>query len=191
MVRLILRAAPVAIVLALVFGAAPAFAHEQVIVGDYEFTVGWLVEPAIAGQMNGLELFVAPAPPERSTEVGSQADGVPGLENSLIFTIEYGAESRTVPLEPAFDRIGGYQASFLPSQPGQYTFHFTGSIGDQSVDAQVEPEEVGDAADVSFPAASTSASLANQLATVRTIAIAGALLGVAGVVLGLTFRRRP
>ena len=188
MVRLLLRATPLAIILALVFGAAPAFAHEHVIVGDYEFTVGWLVEPAIAGQMNGLELFVAPTPSGSGAE--HEGEGVPGLEDSLIFTLEYGGEARTLPLEPEGGRLGGYRASFLPSQSGQYTFHFTGSIVDQSVDAQVEPEEVADAGDVSFPAASTTASLANQLATVRILALAGALLGAAGVVLGLTIRRR-
>lgn len=177
--------------LALLLGSTPALAHEHVIVGDYEFTVGWLAEPVIAGEINGLELFVAPAPPEGSEEGHQEeAAGVTGLEDSLDFTVEYGGESRSVPLEPAFDQPGGYEASFLPSQPGQYTFHFTGSVNDQPVDVLVEAEAVGDPADVSFPVASTASGLANKLATTQTIAILAALLGAASIVMSLTMRRR-
>ncbi len=171
--------------------AGPAWAHEAVIVGDYAFTVGWLNEPVIAGQVNGLELFVAPAPEEGAAD-SQEAEGVTGLEDTLVFTVEYGGVERAYTLSPAFDEPGGYDAEFLPTRPGQYTFHFTGSVEGQPVDVQIEPEEIQDAADLSFPEASISiAGMEKRLAVAQTLAILGALLGAAGTVLALIGRRRP
>jgi len=180
--------------LTLLLIAGPAWAHEHVIVGDYEFTVGWLNEPAITGQVNGLDLFVAPASEEGAGEshAEEEAEGVTGLDETLTFTVEYGGVEHKYNLRPAFGRPGGYHAEFLPTRPGQYTFHFTGSVEEQTVDVQIEPEEVQDSADLSFPEASTSAAgMEKGLATALTLAILGVLLGAAGTILGLTARRRP
>ena len=37
-----------------------AWAHEDVESGGYAFEIGWLFEPVVVGERNGLELFVAP-----------------------------------------------------------------------------------------------------------------------------------
>lgn len=172
--------------LALLLVAGPAWAHEHVLVGDYEFTVGWLNEPVIAGQVNGLDLFVAPAPEEGATDTqeDEEAAGVAGLADTLIFTVEYGGVERAYPLSPAFGRDGGYHADFIPTRAGQYTFHFTGSVEDQPVDVQIEPEEVQGPADLSFPEAPSPGT------TVQTLAVLGVLLGATGTILGLIGRRR-
>lgn len=172
--------------LTLLLVAGPAWAHEHVIVGDYEFTVGWLNEPVIAGQVNGLDLFVAPAPQEGAAETHEDEEtaGVTGLEDTLVFTVEYGGVERTYPLGPAFGRDGGYHADFIPTRAGQYTFHFTGSVEGQTVDVPIEPEEVQEAADLSFPEAPSAGT------TVQTLAVLGVLLGAAGTILGLIGRRR-
>ena len=80
MAPIVRRAADAAVLLALLFGAAPALAHEHVIVGDYEFTIGWQVEPVIVDLRNGLELFVAPVATE-----GEEPAGITGLDASLVF----------------------------------------------------------------------------------------------------------
>jgi len=59
MTRILAIAAAVAVVMAsLGIFASPAAAHETRAVGPYTFVVGWVAEPAIAGQSNGLDLTV-------------------------------------------------------------------------------------------------------------------------------------
>lgn len=186
MARIVRRAAAAAIVVALILGVTPALAHEHVIVGDYDFSIGWQVEPVLVGLRNGLELFVAPV-----TSEGSEPVGVAGLDASLVFTVEYGGVTHKFPLVPAKDEEGAYVADFLPTRAGQYTFHFTGNVEGQSVDVSVEPEEVVEAGQMAFPEPEVSAGdLASKLATTQILATAGVVLGAAGLVLAWASRRR-
>lgn len=83
-------------------------------------------------------------------------------------------------------------AALAVTRAGQYTFHFGGSVQDQPVDVRVEPQEVEDSADLSFPEASTSAAgLEKRVATALTFAILGSVLGAAGIVVAMLGRRRP
>src|SRR5690348_9757773 len=61
------RRVRVAVLAALLFGIAavsgllatsPVAAHAHVMQGEYELTVGWRVEPAIVGSLNGLDLGI-------------------------------------------------------------------------------------------------------------------------------------
>lgn len=180
--------------LALLLEATPALAHESVTVGDYEFEVGWVSEPVLVGQLNGLELFVAPVgegEPEGGHTEGEHIEGVAGLEDTLVFTVVYGGVEREYALTPVLDRTGAYTAAFIPTRAGQYTFRFTGSVCEQPVDVEVEAEEVEDVGALAFPEAEvTSAELAQRIATAQSIAVIGALLGAAGVAWGLFGRRR-
>jgi hypothetical protein len=171
----IIRAALAALAI-LALSAPAALAHEGVQVGSYEFEIGWVNEPVVVGQPNGLDLFIAP----QGTE-----DGVTGAEATLRFGVEYGAVSRAFDLVPLPDAPGRYHAAFTPTREGRYTFHFTGALSGEAVDVSFEPEEVQAAASQEFPEPQTSArDLADKLAAVQTIAIAGAVLGLIGAGLG-------
>jgi hypothetical protein len=80
--------------------------------------------------------------------------------------ITFGEEtSEPMDMEPAFFIEGGqvvfgepgdYHAEFVPSQPGEYTFHFTGTIDGEKVDEQMSSSPqtfstVEDVAEASFP----------------------------------------
>jgi len=162
---------PLALVLAMVAVLLPvaASAHEKVESGDYVFEIGWLQEPVIVGEPNGLDLFVAPkSDPEA---------GIADL-STLQFTVEYGSASQTYSLAPDEDAPGHYSAGFIPTRVGQYTFHLTGTIEDQSIDVSVEPEEVVEAGTLAFPEATTAT------APPQTLAIAGIFFGLCGTILG-------
>ena len=117
--------------LALLANAAPAAAHEVRQVGAYRFTVGWGTEPAYAGQENSVQLILA----RRTT-----GKAVVGLGNTLHVTVGFGTQTMTLALEPTFDpdtglgTPGDYRAWLFPTVPGDYTFHFTGTIGAQKID---------------------------------------------------------
>src|SRR5581483_11874363 len=94
------RAAPALVVAgALLFTLMPAaaLAHERRAIGDYSFLVGFNVEPAIQGQVNGAQLTVT-VPDDNNRPVL-------GLQNTLTATVYYGSEAgKQFPLAPVRDR---------------------------------------------------------------------------------------
>jgi hypothetical protein len=154
-----------------------ASAHEEVDSGDYHFEIGWVNEPVILGQRNGLDLFVA-----------TKDDPEVGLADisTLTFTVEYGGVNKSYDIVPIEGEEGHYTASFVPTREGQYTFHITGSIQDESIDVSVEPEEVITADTVSFPEAlPSSADMSAQLEAAQLQARSARTFGIVGIVLGL------
>ena len=111
--------------------AAPASAHEVRDVGAYRFVVGWGTEPAYVGQENSVQLILS----DRAT-----GKPVVNLGNSLKVMVMYGSQMMVFGLEPTFDpdtglgTPGDYRAWLFPTAPGNYTFHFIGTVGTQHID---------------------------------------------------------
>jgi hypothetical protein len=161
---------------ALLLFPVTAWAHESVESGSYVLEVGWLQEPVIVGERNGLDLFVAPK--------DSPEDGIADI-TTLQFTVEYGSASQTYDLEPAEEDPGHYSAAFIPTVEGQYTFHLTGTINDEAVDVSVDPEEVVGPGGLMFPSAATSGGGNQSLTWIALV------LGAGGLILGgIAFLRK-
>lgn len=166
-----------------------ASAHEQVTVGSYTLEIGWINEPIIVGERNGLYLFITPAAEgdhAEETSQNSQAAGVTGVEATLEFAVEYGGVRKTYPLRPILSSPGQYTADLIPTREGQYTFIFSGSINGEAIELEFEPEEVEPVGDLAFPEAlPSSAQLMAQLAAVKAQANTSQMIAMGGVVLGL------
>ncbi len=138
--------------------ALPVFAHEGRVVGDYELVFGWRNEPAISNQINGPELFI-------SLHSGEQSDAQAALEAldiQLQAEVTFGPEAIVLVLAPArpyfADGSVHLVADLIPTLPGDYTFHITGTIDDIPVDetfssADGEFSSVEPASDIQFPRA--------------------------------------
>lgn len=126
-------AAAAVAVFALALLPALVSAHGGREVGDYEFTVGFYVEPAFEGEKNGVDLRIA------------DADGEPveGAEETLEVEITQGDSTLTLPLRTVFGTPGRYTADFFPTVPGQYTFRFFGTLADLQVDESFTSEVDG------------------------------------------------
>jgi len=209
------RRATVAVVLgALCFGvAAPAFAHVERTVGKLRLTVGWGEEPTYAGSRNSVQLIVADSKGKPITDLG----------DSLKVEVIFGSQTVTLPLETTFDPDSGegtpgdYRAWFIPTRPGDYTFHFTGTYKGQKIDQRFTSssttfDPVKDPAEVQFPAkdpsngdlaarivgdeARTAAikSTANSGKSTASIALILSIVGLALGAIGLgaaVLKRRP
>lgn len=103
-----------------------AYAHEKRMVGETQFVVGFVNEPAFNGEMNAIDLRV------------SDKEGTPieGLEQTLKAEVGYGEGSEVMEIlfRKRYNQSGAYAAYFLPVQPGKYRFHIHGSIADKAVD---------------------------------------------------------
>jgi hypothetical protein len=196
-----------------------AAAHEHRVVVGHSMVVGWLDEPTYAGFKNGVQVFLN-EPPQKGEEEGAPVEDA-SLEVEVLFGAEDAEESvGPLPLEPAFGSPGEYNATVIPTRPGQYTFHITGTIDDQDVDEFFTSgpdtfSEVGDPAEVEFPVQdpsrgqlaeavqgaqgqadelrSTVEDVREAADTTRLLAILGLVVGVMGLVTaGAAFaRRRP
>ncbi|MEO5704514.1 MAG: hypothetical protein ABIR64_05910 [Candidatus Limnocylindrales bacterium] len=123
------------------FALAPAAsAHEGIEVGEYLVEIGWLNEPAIVGQPNAVQVTV-----RNHEDESPVVDLVPGALAVVVSTA--GQDSEHFDLIPVFDAedktgpLGEYDASLVPTAPGNYTFHIEGRIHGTDVDVTVRSED--------------------------------------------------
>ncbi|MBM3948256.1 MAG: hypothetical protein FJ312_03260 [SAR202 cluster bacterium] len=143
-----------------------AFAHGHRDVGEYSFTVGFIVEPAYEGIKNGLDLRVgrhaeAAAGEEHvegAVEEKKVTTPVEGLENTLQVEISYvdTGVSMTKPIRALFRDPGHYTADLIPTKAGSYRFRIFGTIEGVAVDETFTSvvdgfNAVASSADLQFP----------------------------------------
>lgn len=188
-----------AVPLALATSSGVASAHERRTVGPYTFVVGFLVEPAIVDEPNGISLQIT------NTATG---EPVTGAEQTLKAEATQGGTTKPFTLRARFGTPGGYTADLIPTKPGAYSFHFSGEINGTKVDEKFDSgpgrfNDVEDSAALEFPvqraAASDSSAQITQLArqvsvlersvqsandqaaSAQTVGIIGIVAGVLGV----------
>jgi hypothetical protein len=181
MTRILSIAAAVAVMIAALGSfTTSAAAHDRRNVGPYTFVVGWIAEPAFAGQLNALDLRVS----ETST-----TKAVDGLEKTLKAEVVAGGGSAVMPLAIAarFGVPGAYQAQVVPTRIGDYTFHITGTVGTTTVDEKFESgpgrfDPVEDLTPLQFPSkvpsAAELAATLDDVTTKLTVAIAIAAIAL-------------
>jgi hypothetical protein len=177
-----LFSASLVVLIALVLNFQLAFAHESITVGDYEVVYGWTGEPPIAGQLNGVEIFV--------TNTTNSEPAEEHIIHSLVVELTYGGEIKTLALEPGFEEPGVFRATVLPTIPGLYSLKFSGTIGETAVDTEVELEEVQAPEAVQFPSAASTQQQPADTGTSDLLVWLSLLLGFLGVVLGAIALRR-
>jgi hypothetical protein len=175
----------------LIFASARvATAHEPRVFNGLDAEAGWANEPPTTGVLNAVFLHAV-----RGTK--------PATDLKLTVQVVYaGTSSPELDLAPSDEEPGVYKAAFIPTRPGDYTFHITGTAGRARVDQTFAPgkgvEEVGEATELEFPvkdppvaqladratrlesrltAAKSDAKSANTLALIALVVGALALLG--------------
>src|SRR5689334_11337195 len=113
LLKKIFAGAAIALMVGLV-STSTALAHGHIEVGDYELSIGFKVEPAFAGQPNGLELNVV----KEDTK-----EPVSGLEDTLKVEIVRGTHKQELPLRAAWGEEGAYTTDVIPAEVGDYTWH--------------------------------------------------------------------
>ena len=192
--------------------AGVASAHEERAVGKYLFEVGFVGEPALVNQLNGVFLnvqFFEEGVPEAGE--GDEVEGgepVAGLDESLTVELIVGgaAAKKEISFEPIEGEAGSYVAAFLPTVTGDYTFHIFGEIEGTEIDESFESgpgrfDSVGSLDEVAFPAApadnaalsATVQALESRVdavdsggsdGTARTLGTVGLVAGLVALALG-------
>src|ERR671914_2455007 len=136
----------------LAFNPGPVIAHEEVTFGDISIVGGWVDEPPLVNELNGIILNI--------TQV-STGQPVNNALAQLDVTLQKGADSKPLEFQPS-QESGVYTAAILPTQTGQYAIVMRGTIAGQAIDGQIEIEDVEDTARFSFPPATTNSSSGNN-----------------------------
>lgn len=144
-----IRTRLVTALLAMALAGGFALAHQSKEVGDgaYRVIVGYLVNPAYTGQMNGIDLAIR------------DANGEPmlGLERSILaWVIAPDGTELQLTLRANAAKEGWYTGNFIPTVAGNYTFRVTGFVGEVEFDEHFdEPAHsdpaVMDAGNITLP----------------------------------------
>ncbi len=116
-------------------------AHEsrEIAGGTYNAVVGFIEEPAFAGEKNGLTLTVTNPALAATPAVGEEAghdEGAPvlGLAETLQAEVIFGDQTMALELVPSFNQPGTYFGHFFPMAEGDYTFRIAGDIEGNAID---------------------------------------------------------
>jgi hypothetical protein len=149
MQKLIIFLAPTLLLSFLAFSLQPALAHEETDFGDIKVVAGWVNEPPLANQLNGIILMVS------QVSNGQPVNNAPA---QLDVTLQKGADNMPLNFQPT-EEAGSYTATILPTQPGQYAVVMQGAVAGQAINGLIQIEDVEDTARFAFPpVASTDGS---------------------------------
>jgi nucleoid-associated protein YgaU len=122
----------VASTFALLLVAGVADAHIVKTFGKYTVALGWVHEPTYVGEQNAVQVVIKDAAGKAITDLN---------DGDLKVTVAVGGQtSDPLPLLNTFDPdtglgvAGDYEAPIIPTAPGDYTFHLTGTIDGTPVD---------------------------------------------------------
>lgn len=155
--------------------------------GKYEVVFGFLAEPAFTNEQNGISLRVCEG--KCKSENGVDINPVKEVNKTLKAQAIQGTQAIDVELKPRFRVDGSYDAYFIPTKAGEYTFRFYGTINGDQIDERVVSGKDGynsveDAKQLPAVEAGT-ANLATQVKEAKDSASLATIFGIVGTVVGL------
>ena len=139
--------------------APNASAHTIDVIDDkYRIEIGWMKEPVVSQETNGIvlsvnELIPCPEIPKAIKCAESQKfqNGIEGLEKTLKIKLIYKEENITLPLSSDHNILGKYYAFVNPTVSGFYQANILGTIDDTPVSLSMHPPKVDERSYIEFP----------------------------------------
>ena len=178
-------------------------AHESREMNEFDFTVGFREEPAFEGQENAafiaISSFSSPLKENEARSIPLNVD----LRVEIIYTAT--RDSKVLKVEPISEVSGEYEARFIPTAPGNYSFRFFGEIDGEQIDETFTGgsetfDDVAPARGIQFPfetaslrevqnsalsARELAAEARNSASSLRTLAWIAIAVGTSGFLVGL------
>lgn len=134
------------------------YGHTVDAVGEYRVEIGWMNEPVVSGETNGIEFYVSPlipcpniSEPIKCAESQEFQNGVEGLKKTVKMQLIYKDESITLPLSPDHNISGKYYAFVNPTVSGFYQANMLGTIEDTPISLSMHPPKVAERSYIEFP----------------------------------------
>lgn len=133
-------------------------AHTIDAVGEYRLEIGWMNEPVVSQETNGIELYVSPLIPCTDIKVAMDCaasqefqNGIGGLEKDIKIQLVYQDEKIILPLVEDHNIPGKYYAFVNPTVPGFYQANLIGKIGETPLSISMHPPKVKERSYIEFP----------------------------------------
>ena len=139
--------------------AGIAYGHTVDAVGEYRVEIGWMNEPVMSGETNGLELYVSPLEscpdipiPLECANSQEFKNGIEGLRKLLKVQFVYDkTQTITLPLVADHDIPGKYYAFITPTVSGYFQANLIGKILDIPVNLSMHPPPIAERSYIEFP----------------------------------------
>lgn len=128
-----------------------AFAHTIDSVGEYRLEIGWMNEPVVSGETNGIEFSVNRLEPGLELKEQKFKEGISGLEKSLKIELLFKEEKITLSLSPDHNIPGKYYAFVNPTVSGFYQVNILGHIEETPISLSMHPPKVDERSYIEFP----------------------------------------
>ena len=135
-----------------------AYGHTIDAVGEYRVEIGWMKEPVVSQETNGITLQVSPMnpcpeipEPIKCAESQPFQNGVEGLKKTVKMELIYKGENIKLPLVPDHNIPGKYYAFVNPTVSGFYQANVLGTIEDTPISLSMHPPKVEERAYIEFP----------------------------------------
>ena len=138
------------------------YAHTVDAVGEYRIEIGWMNEPVVSGDTNGLELYVSPlvdcpdiSIPLECANSQEFQNGIEGLRKLLKIQFVYDkTQTITLPLVVDHDIPGKYYAFITPTVSGYFQANLIGKILETPVNLSMHPPPIAERSYIEFPESS-------------------------------------
>ena len=139
--------------------AGIAYGHTVDAVGEYRIEIGWMNEPVMSGDTNGLELYVSPlldcpdiSIPLECANSQKFQNGIEGLRKLLKIQFVYDqTQTITLPLVDDHNIPGKYYAFITPTISGYFQANLIGKIIDTPVNLSMHPPPIAERSYIEFP----------------------------------------
>ena len=128
-----------------------AFAHTIDSVGEYRLEIGWMNEPVVSGETNGIEFSVNRLEPGLELKGQKFKEGISGLEKSLKIELLFKEEKIKLSLSPDHNIPGKYYAFVNPTVSGFYQVNILGHIEETPISLSMHPPKVDERSYIEFP----------------------------------------
>jgi len=131
--------------------AGIVYGHTVDSVGEYRVEIGWMNEPVVSEETNGIEFYVSPLEPDLDLKDQVFKNGITGLKKTIKIQLIYKDESITLPLSPDHNISGKYYAFINPTVSGFYQANILGTIEDTPISLSMHPPKVEERSYIEFP----------------------------------------
>jgi len=135
-----------------------AYGHTIDAVGEYRVEIGWMNEPVVSGETNGIEFYASPLEPcpqipepIKCAESQEFKNGISDLKKTIKMKLLYKDQSITLPLSPDHNIPGKYYAFVNPTVSGFYQANILGTIVDTPISLSMHPPKVAERSYIEFP----------------------------------------
>ena len=130
-----------------------AYAHTVDSVEDYRLEIGWINEPAVSGETNGIELYISKLDPTKKFDEQEfdKSKGVAGLRKDFRMELVYKEDKINLNVLDDHNIPGKYFGLVDPTVDGYYQINIIGKIGDTIVSKSMHPPKVENREHIEFP----------------------------------------